>query len=144
MKYLLSPVLFSLFLLSSCFSKPSIVDMVENRDSRGVERWIREGGDPNQIVDGSSLLFWATGPKGGVEIVTLLLSKGADPNLGQSGCTPLMNACSWLNLETVEVLIRNGADPELLDLDGKTARNYVAKGNAKIEAAIHLLLVKKK
>jgi ankyrin repeat protein len=47
-----------------------------------------------------------------IEIVRMLLERGADPNLLQGGKTPLMEAAYRCNREIIDMLISAGADIE--------------------------------
>jgi hypothetical protein len=84
---------------------------VDRNDPAVLRRWLDQGGDPNATLDGRSLLYVATGPHGGAEVLDVLLERGADPELGASGYTPLMNASSWCWLAGVRKLAEAGADP---------------------------------
>jgi ankyrin repeat protein len=71
----------------------------------------------------------ATSPKGGKAIVSLLLEKGANVNVGVGKYTPLMNAASWVNIDVVELLLNNGADPSLVNEEGKKAADLIGDCN---------------
>ncbi|MFG6429832.1 ankyrin repeat domain-containing protein [Roseateles sp. LYH14W] len=91
-------------------------------DAGGLERLFKQGVSPNATNEvGESLLHVATGPKGGIAVVRTLLKAGADANRGQGSYTPLMNASSWVDLDSVTLLLAAGADPLLKNGDGQTA-----------------------
>lgn len=73
-------------------------------------------------------LTYATG-KQLPRLVQFLLEQGVDAN-GQSttGCTPLHVAAEVGDLELVNMLLKFGADVELLDDEGKSALWYAASG----------------
>ena len=73
------------------------------------------------------------------QVVQLLLTSGADPNLQDpNGYTALMCACYMGCLESVELLLTNGADPSLLAPGGLTALNIAAsKDHEDIVDLIH-------
>jgi hypothetical protein len=84
---------------------------VDRNDPTVLRRWLEQGGDPDATLGGRSLLYVATGPHGGAEVLDLLLAHGADPELGADGYSPLMNAASWCWLDGVKKLVDAGADP---------------------------------
>ncbi|MBD2459945.1 ankyrin repeat domain-containing protein [Oscillatoria sp. FACHB-1407] len=109
----------------------SIEEAVKANDVEFVEQWLSAGGDPDYVdAQGQSLLYLATGPKGGFDVMDMLLDAGANPDVGlvSGNYTPLMNASSWVNLTAVERLLEAGADPTLENSSGQTALETV--GNA--------------
>ena len=72
--------------------------------------------------DGSTALMYAT-HRGDIDIVRLLLERGADPNKQtKDGWTPLMYATEKGNIDIVRLLLENGADPTKRTKDGWTAK----------------------
>ena len=73
-----------------------------------------------------------------LEAVTLLLARGADPNMHQhGGFTALMAAASNGNLAMVSVLLDKGADPSLAASDGTRAVDLArTKGHAEVVARL--------
>lgn len=107
----------------------------------GLRKWLKSGGSPHSLNnDGSSLLLVATGPKGGSQVVQVLLSAGANPNIGRGRFTPLMNAASWANAESVELLLAAGADPTLVDESGRTALQQVGQAGGREQRVVELLI----
>ncbi len=125
-----------------------------------VQRYIRWGGDVNQVdKDGWTPLRWAA-QKGRTEIVKVLIAAGANVNkeateiIGDSrldGCTPLIFAARegrteivkvltplsiavlFGHLETVKALIAAGADVNETNLDGESPLYWaVKKGHTEI------------
>jgi ankyrin repeat protein len=61
--------------------------------------------------------------------VQILLDRGATPNAvdSEEHFSPLMHAAAEGNLEVVRVLIANGADKSLKDIDGDDAAAFAAQ-----------------
>jgi ankyrin repeat protein len=59
------------------------------------------------------------------ELIDLALAHGADPNArGPQGKTPLMIAAAHGHVEGIDMLVRAGADPSLVDGGGRGAWAY--------------------
>jgi ankyrin repeat protein len=87
------------------------------------------GADPNfRGGEGDSPLRVCV-EHGELEMAALLLRCGATQTLndagGVSGMTALGRAASRLNIPMLELLLRAGADPEVLDADRQTAREHL-------------------
>ncbi|XP_062412448.1 ankyrin repeat domain-containing protein 24-like [Sardina pilchardus] len=69
-----------------------------------------------------------------VELCAFLLDRGANANIqDQQGRSALMIACESDSVETVEALLRGGANPQQTDVFGRDASHYgVATGNQRI------------
>lgn len=72
--------------------------------------------------------------KGSLEVLMLLIKKGADINLpNYKGTTPLMYAMSFYELSkersVYDALIKYGADTEMLDFYSKTIKDYASERN---------------
>lgn len=114
-----------------------IFEAVSSNDRSYVMQWLQAGGNPNALSSSNeSLLHIATGPKGGNEVMMLLLEACANPNLGAYGYTPLMNAASWVNLPAVELLLQFGANPQQRNEDGKTAIDVVGLASGREKTVI--------
>ncbi|KAL3095686.1 hypothetical protein niasHT_023361 [Heterodera trifolii] len=107
-----------------------------------VEILLKSGADPNQmclrkIVDarGSPTMtivtpLWVGAMDGHFEVCKALVKHGADVDMGapQFGITPLMTACnSNARLETVDLLIKSGANVNHSDPNGHTALMCASK-----------------
>jgi Ankyrin repeats (3 copies) len=124
--------------LGACTREPSnVFAAVQANDSTYVARWLEAGGNPNLLSsENESLLYVATGPKGGYKVLALLLNGCADPEIGAYGYTPLMNAASWVSLPAVEMLLAHGADPRRLNERGEIAIDVVGQSGGKEQAVI--------
>ena len=72
-------------------------------------------------------LYWMPFRRSAARMLGLLLRAGARVNrVDDRGLTPLMLAAQNLNEDLISPLLQAGADPELRDLAGKTARDYAA------------------
>lgn len=74
------------------------------------------------------------------------LDAGADPNLRVDGSLPLNIAVSFGNVEIIESLLDNGADPDLTNSQGTTALMEAAKGfsrDTEVDAEIIRLLLER-
>jgi len=73
--------------------------------------------------EGTALM--AATVKGNLDLVALLLKKGANPDLkNKTGITALMYAVQFKNIDIVKLLLRSGANKFLEDNEGRTAFEY--------------------
>ena len=80
-----------------------------------------------QDADGDTALHGAA-ESGNIEIINLLLTKGADIELkNKAGGTPLMWAAVYGNEQAVRTLIGHGANPNVKDVDGMSALDWAVK-----------------
>ncbi len=77
-----------------------------------------------------------------VEIIQYLISHGAQVNLTSlNGISPLMRACEGSKVSIMDLLLKQGADPQMENKEGRTAMFFVSSGAEKsCEAAYDLLL----
>lgn len=93
--------------------------------------------------DGEAPLYWAV-LKRRVQMVRLLLARGADPDTpGPRDVTPLMRSASRgdRNLAVTEMLLTAGADPTMTDATGRTAKDYAMSAGGSRTAALFTLSV---
>jgi len=82
---------------------------------------LENGADPMAVFDSSPLITIAS-MFDQVEIVELLLAKGADVNdFDGTNATALMFAAQDGYIEVVRILLQNGADPAMTNANGETA-----------------------
>ena len=114
-------------LLGCSRQRSSIESAVRANDAHAVRAFIKGGSDFRRGSDGSDLVYLATGPGGGTEVLRELLGAGASPDGldSKSSYTPLMNAASWVSLEMCQQLIDAGADRsrigEAIKVSGKAS-----------------------
>ncbi len=108
-------------------SEHPVFTEVRNNDDTGLKRFLAEGGDPNLVnPDGDTLLYVASGAKGGFEVVEVLLLAGADTDQkSRQGRTPLHTAAAWCNDRIVETLLDAGASFTVQNAEGKTPPEVV-------------------
>ena len=90
-----------------------------------VKRLIDRGANPNERDFCGFTCLHEAALEGHINIVKFLIKKGADVNkqalkVGDLE-TPLIDAAENKHFETVKVLLENGADPRIFNIDGFTA-----------------------
>jgi len=107
-----------------------IDEYVKNNDSVKVEKWLKNGGNPNILLpDNYTLLYIATGPDGGFAVTKLLVDAGANVDKGCGVYTPLMNAASWDAHNVIKFLLDHKANPNLKNEKGQTALQVIGNCN---------------
>ena len=95
-----------------------------------VKTLLAAGADVNarDAIGTSALMFAASAPNG-KDAASALLDAGAQINMvdGNEHFSALMWAAAEGQAENVEVLLANGADLTLKDVDGDTAESFAAK-----------------
>ena len=104
-----------------------VFSFVRNNDAGRVGQYLAEAGDPNlKNGNGDSLLYVASGAKGGIDVVRLLLLGGADPDaISRQGRTALHTAAGWCNTDIVAALLESGARVDIKNDEGKLAIDVV-------------------
>jgi ankyrin repeat protein len=104
---------------------------------------LEKGANANDRDDATLCALYRAVEKERQDLVDLLLTAGADPNLAVisgsfEGRTPLMEACQRGKMEMVKTLLKHGANIETKKKDGKTAID-IAAGKGYDEIVILLL-----
>ena len=93
-----------------------------------IEMFLKNGANPNIIVDGESPLHKAVFHKN-VKLVEILLDNGADPNIIKNiedetwDTTPLNLACERVDIPIIKLLLERGAIPN--DNDDETNLSWI-------------------
>ncbi|HEX5625818.1 MAG TPA: ankyrin repeat domain-containing protein [Saprospiraceae bacterium] len=119
--------IFAMFLAISLVNgQASIQNAIDRSDFKSVKEWIQSGHDVNSpiLVDDQkiSLLGYAS-LKANPEMVSLLLSRGAQVNQKIEFQDALMYAAMGGNIEIIEALLAAGANPMNENKIGKCARD---------------------
>lgn len=94
-------------------------------DIKLIQEYLSRGADANEKDFGGFTCLHEAALEGHADVVQLLISHGANVNakadaVGDSE-TPLIDAAENKHYETVKVLLDNGADPTIYNIDGFTA-----------------------
>jgi uncharacterized protein len=116
-----------------------LADAVRRGQADTVQTLLELGvGVDAKFVSGSTALYEAA-LKGDDQIVSLLVSRGADVNAREtvSGTTPLYAAAAFGRAQTVAALLLWGADPNLFSAEGVSPRR-VAESNRFVTIAAQI------
>lgn len=89
---------------------------VEANDIEAVESALNNGANPNAVNEGGSTPIFYVVNSDQPNIVRLLIAHGADVNYatpGDNAFTPLRGACIRGNIESINILLDGGANPNL-------------------------------
>ena len=101
---------------------------VQGLIEQGAEVNSRGPGGRDVPSGGTALMLAAA--RGYIDVVRLLLSHGADPNLADEGGGTALIYTVWKgHTEIVRVLLEHGADPEAATRDGRTALRVARRAN---------------
>ena len=95
-------------------------------------RTMKDMEERDRVTKELSELLMQESKRGNIDIVRMLIEKGADVNVqNKNGTTPLMFASFDGHTEVARMLIENGADVNIKSDNGKTALKYAMKYNKK-------------
>jgi ankyrin repeat protein len=106
-------------------------------DLKLIEDYLSRGADANEKDFGGFTCLHEAALEGHTEVVKLLIKYGADVNakadaVGDSE-TPLIDAAENIHYDTVKILLENGADPTIYNIDGFTALTKIYNEHANDE-----------
>ena len=139
----LSPLMLFFVIILGCFAAPHrefspIITAARSGDVLEIAAEVAHGADPNAIDDrnGWTPLFHAI-HRNQIHSDEALLAHGANPNrtatFGRRGVTPLMLAAGYGYTPIVELLLKRGADPAIVDQGGERAVDYALTGTTDID-----------
>ncbi|MCF6326472.1 MAG: ankyrin repeat domain-containing protein [Devosiaceae bacterium] len=107
--------------------KSEAFSAARNNDVAKLVQYLEQGVDPDAMnEDGDSLLYVASGARGGFEVAQFLIASGADLNLiSREGRTALHTAAAWCNSQIVALLLDAGARTDIANSEGKIAMDVV-------------------
>ncbi|MFN8331789.1 MAG: ankyrin repeat domain-containing protein [Saprospiraceae bacterium] len=123
-----------LILSTVAFSQNNLLEAVQTGNFVGVKKVLSSGVDVNQIleVNGQRMTSLSLASmQGDVEMVNLLLQKGAIVTLVVDQKDALMFAAQKGNREIVDILLNKGANVMNETRDGMTAWGFAQKGGHK-------------
>jgi ankyrin repeat protein len=117
-----------MFAAGGALAAASLPDLVESQNRAEALRVIAAGGDVNErSADGSTALHWAA-HQGDLELVDLLLERGADPNiLNDYGVTAIAAAAVEGDYGIIKSLVEARANVEAPNAEGQTVLMVVAR-----------------
>jgi uncharacterized protein len=106
-----------------------LFEAIDQHDAARVAMLLESGADPNAIKEGWQGLrplhaaIFELEYGGGLDVVALLLERGADVNGWNTGggVNPLLAAVTENQRAAVELLLKAGADPNVVDDEGDSA-----------------------
>lgn len=95
-------------------------------------KWLIRNGADNSLNSPEGIALHGACYKGNLEIATFLIDNGSDINsIGGRGASPLIYAVMSENIELVRMLLERGADKNIRDDSGFTAKEYAERMKAK-------------
>ncbi len=131
----LAAIFFAACSVTSDSQFTEIANAARAGDVTAVRQLAAHGADPNAIAGQNNWtpLLHAIHKHQNASVAALI-DVGADPNRGSSdGTTPLMMAAGYGYDDTVQLLLRRGANPALKSPGGETALDWALAGTADID-----------
>jgi len=114
---------------------------VQERHLKVVKTLVRAGASLEaRDRDGFTAIDQAVG-EGRFEIVAFLLKAGANVNGRTTNGTPLHTACAWRRTRIARLLLEHGADPGLLDRDGRRPVDFIRRTKNVSDKALKKILM---
>ncbi len=107
--------------------KSEAFSAVRNNDVAKLVQYLEQGVDPDAMnEDGDSLLYVASGARGGFEVAQFLIASGADLDLiSREGRTALHTAAAWCNSQIVALMLDAGARTDIANSEDKIAMDVI-------------------
>jgi len=119
---------------------PNLVSYIKQNNIEGVRKLLQEGVDPNQLVPtntGAVLPLFESVKSGNLNIVNLLLDKGADINIRNSvGYTALHAAIHRDNGPLIKLLLDRGIDPNIPGHKGENSLSFALDRQDRLDAIL--------
>ena len=111
---------------------PPLLTSLESGDAAGARAALEAGADPMQVDAGGRTALMVAAQHAGTETLEALLEHGADVDWrAADGTTALMMALRHARTSEVPLLLLNaGADPTLLDAEGRGVLHYADQNSA--------------
>lgn len=120
-----------------------VIHLIEIGDVRGIEELLRQGLDPNKILDKKrcfTTLHFAAGyqSKNQYDIVSVILKYNGNPNYrARDGSTPVHICVLWDHRRILNLLLLHGGNPSQKDFRGKSSLDLAKEES---QECLHVIL----
>jgi ankyrin repeat protein len=127
-------ILLAVAYLAAATPSDEVVNAVKKGDTIALKTLIKNADGANAKLDNGKTILMLAVWEQKIDVISLLISKGADINAKDvGGKTDLMLAVWKENLEIVKLLLKNGADKSAKNSDGLNASDVAElSGNGEI------------